>query len=277
MALLEEPELYELFGWQLALALVPTAMAFAFLRAYGARLAPRSMAELPRARWGALGVAQVLLVFFAANILVGALDPITSSEGVNGLVRTAVVLALTGVACVAIAARSDAAGTRALGIGARGQGPAAVFGFSAYVAALPFLFAVVVAWPIVARAVGVELDQQEVLQHILALRGRDLWIASLFATLIVPFLEELLFRGFLQAALAARVGAAPAVVITALVFGSLHGAAAAGPVFALALLLGWLQVRTGRLAAPFVAHGLHNAATLAMALYAQDLVASSPS
>jgi membrane protease YdiL (CAAX protease family) len=51
-------------------------------------------------------------------------------------------------------------------------------------------------------------------------------------------------------------------VVTAALFGLLHGRDYAGPTFALGLLLGWLYWRTGRLWLVVGCHGAHNAAAL---------------
>lgn len=83
------------------------------------------------------------------------------------------------------------------------------------------------------------------------------------AVIGAPLVEELFFRGLLQGAFTRRVGAVPALFITAIIFSFAHvlneGPLAPIALFPLALVLGYLRYRTGRLAAGMVAHALFNA------------------
>jgi hypothetical protein len=90
------------------------------------------------------------------------------------------------------------------------------------------------------------------------------WVmVMLLAVVGAPVVEELFFRGLLQGAFTRRVGAVPAIFITALIFSFAHifneGPLAPIILFPAALLLGYLRYRTGRLAAGMVAHATFNA------------------
>ena len=90
------------------------------------------------------------------------------------------------------------------------------------------------------------------------------WVVVVTLTVIgAPFVEELFFRGLLQGAFTRRVGAVPALFITAIIFSCAHvlneGPLAPIALFPLAVVLGYLRYRTGRLAAGMVAHALFNA------------------
>jgi membrane protease YdiL (CAAX protease family) len=78
-----------------------------------------------------------------------------------------------------------------------------------------------------------------------------------------PLVEELFFRGLLQGAFTRRLGAVPAIFITALIFSFAHitseGILAPVILFPMALVLGYLKHKTGRLAAGMVAHVTFNA------------------
>jgi membrane protease YdiL (CAAX protease family) len=78
-----------------------------------------------------------------------------------------------------------------------------------------------------------------------------------------PLVEELFFRGLLQWAFTRRVGAVPAIFITAFMFSFAHilseGLLAPVALFPAALVLGYLRYRTGHLAAGMVAHATFNA------------------
>jgi hypothetical protein len=75
--------------------------------------------------------------------------------------------------------------------------------------------------------------------------------------------EELFFRGLLQGAFTRRIGATPAIFVTALIFAFAHitseGPLAPLVIFPSGLVLGYLRQRTGRLAAGMVAHATFNA------------------
>ena len=88
-------------------------------------------------------------------------------------------------------------------------------------------------------------------------------VAVALVCVIVPFVEEVIFRGvFLQAA-GRRLALWTAVLLQAIVFAALHEEPAVLPViFALALLTAWLARRSGGLLAPIVCHGTNNAIAL---------------
>jgi membrane protease YdiL (CAAX protease family) len=88
---------------------------------------------------------------------------------------------------------------------------------------------------------------------------------------IAPVIEELVFRGFLFEGLRnSRLGEAGAVILTSLVFASIHvqyEAFAVGQVLAIGLLLGTARARTGSVLLAIAMHTLVNAvATLQLAV-----------
>ncbi|OIO60531.1 MAG: hypothetical protein AUJ55_02160 [Proteobacteria bacterium CG1_02_64_396] len=88
------------------------------------------------------------------------------------------------------------------------------------------------------------------------------WVLFLpLAVLVGPWVEELLFRGALQPALAQVLGGRWAVVVTALVFAAAHLPTQEVPLIPLigGLLLGWVMLRAGHVMAPFVLHAGANA------------------
>lgn len=101
----------------------------------------------------------------------------------------------------------------------------------------------------------------------LLLRGGALGLALVLA----PLSEELVFRRFLQSALAARLGSAPAIGATALLFAFAHAAHADFPWTVpphawIGFILGVVYDRTGRLAPAALAHAVNNAVALGWAL-----------
>ena len=95
----------------------------------------------------------------------------------------------------------------------------------------------------------------------------EIIIAFLAVGVAVPFVEELLFRGFLQRALKKHWGSWPAIIISALVFGIIHlepwylfGLVGVG------VLLGYIYDKTGSILASTVTHGAFNTISFAMML-----------
>jgi membrane protease YdiL (CAAX protease family) len=104
-----------------------------------------------------------------------------------------------------------------------------------------------------------------------------IFLFALFAVVLGPVCEELAFRGFLMPLLARSLGAAASIVVTALLFGSLHAPeyqwswrhvlliTFAGSVF------GWVRYKTGSTAASTFMHSSYNLTQLA-AFLAQSRV-----
>jgi membrane protease YdiL (CAAX protease family) len=104
---------------------------------------------------------------------------------------------------------------------------------------------------------------QQPFQQMLADRPTII-LFSIFAVAIGPLCEELAFRGFLMPLLVRSVGAAPGIVLTGFLFGSLHAPeygwswkhvaliATAGSIF------GWVRYRTGSTASSTLMHSSYN-------------------
>jgi uncharacterized protein len=97
------------------------------------------------------------------------------------------------------------------------------------------------------------------------------WVlVVLLAVVGAPLVEELFFRGLLQGAFTRRIGAVPALFVTAIIFSFAHvldeGLLAPIALFPMALVLGYLRLRTGRLAAGMVAHAFFNASLFVLFL-----------
>jgi len=85
---------------------------------------------------------------------------------------------------------------------------------------------------------------------------------ALVASTVVPFAEELFFRGLGVRALLPFGGGA-AVGVTALVFGLGHGIVVALPVLVVfGLALGWVRLRSGSVWPGMLAHGFYNGSAL---------------
>lgn len=98
--------------------------------------------------------------------------------------------------------------------------------------------------------------------------GEFWWLMLLVAVIGAPFSEELLFRGFLQSALAkSRMGFWGAALVTNTAWTALHaGYTLTGllDVFIAGAVFTWLLWRTGSLWVPIVCHALYNGVIFAV-------------
>ena len=169
-------------------------------------------------------IAAVALVFVGLQLVAGTvvqlfdLDP----EGLFVALNLTVALqAATGAAVLVLATRRPH-GFAALGLRPKETGWATVYGLVRYLGSLPFLFALMAATPfLLERVFGLPHDTQEVARMIAAAEGRDRLVVPIYAAFLIPLLEELLFRGFLQNTLEPRVGPLPAVLLTSAAFAAL--------------------------------------------------------
>jgi len=214
------------------------------------------------ARWGFSHVLVVIgsaLVLGAAASLVAGAREWPLPEVLVALLGSTAAFSGVALVIVAYAIRLDPAGWRSLGLW-RGRGARAVaVGIVSYLLLYPAQLGLLMLWPWTFEALGGDYEMQEVALGIATLEGRNIWLALCLASLIVPFLEELIFRAFLQPLLVQNLGDAAGIVLTSILFAILHGPAAFLPIFALSLLLGAIMLRTQRLLAVWVVHGLHNA------------------
>lgn len=91
------------------------------------------------------------------------------------------------------------------------------------------------------------------------------WGGGVVVTVVVlvPVLEELYFRGVVQAAVARTSGVAMAIVVSSLLFSGAHLDLAAAPgLFVLGFGFGFLRWKTDSILPSVVAHGLNNAVFL---------------
>jgi membrane protease YdiL (CAAX protease family) len=98
------------------------------------------------------------------------------------------------------------------------------------------------------------------------------WVGAvgmiLLGGLAVPFAEELFFRGVLYLWLRSRLGFWPALLLSSLIFGILHGdVSVAGATFVMGLALGWFYERSKSLWPSIIIHAMNNSLKLVL-LYA---------
>lgn len=104
---------------------------------------------------------------------------------------------------------------------------------------------------------------QMTLDELLRVQGAWDFLKKLLLFCLLPAVaEELFFRGFCQTSLAHRVGAMPAILVTALLFALAHGNVwYLHLYFGLGCFLGWIYERSGSLWPAIIAHFMNNSWT----------------
>ncbi len=166
-------------------------------------------------------------------------------------------------------------GVGGLGLTSRRLGSDTLRGLGGLLAVYPVVLLLIV---IAVRFVPLEHQGQHPVLEFVTTPGRGVgWqvLAVLTAVGLAPLLEELIFRGLLQSALRGPLGGPwGAILGAAAIFAGLHITAGLGnlhaivPLGALAIGLGYLYERTGRLWPSIVMHAAFNAISLA-ATYAE--------
>ncbi|KQT77901.1 abortive infection protein [Methylobacterium sp. Leaf466] len=139
------------------------------------------------------------------------------------------------------------------------------------------LLVILLAWPVVHIlwvTATAEMFSTSFGRHVSLAPGMPLvaaaaWLA--YATLLAPLAEELLMRGEIFARARAFLGPAAAILATGLLFAVAHvsqvGWARPVSLLPLALMLGWLRWRTGRLWPCIALHAWSNLAVLVYVLW----------
>ncbi len=215
-----------------------------------------------------MAVASLLL--FECVALVAA-DLIVKAGGSPGGPSQAVEISLAAMGVSALAIYAFAFIARS-GFGWRGAG-APWLVLKAYPAFLIIWFLIsFFAYSRCLDAMGQTLPPQTVLDYFAGEPGNSSgrFVAILVVCIMGPLSEEIVFRGFVQGALANFMNRWVAVLTASAIFGAYHGLLYAFPVGLLGLFFGWLRERTGGLAAPALAHMIHNSITVALALFFPD-------
>lgn len=142
----------------------------------------------------------------------------------------------------------------------RAERPGWAYPLAAYLTALPALLGVLLVWTALAEQ-GAFATQHEILSGFSGLEPTPAVLTLGLATLLMPMLEEMVFRGWLFGGLASdpRTGPLAALAFSSLAFGLSHPRPMWLPATALGVLFGWTYWRTGDLRAPILLHVLHNA------------------
>lgn len=225
------------------------------------------------ARWGfshvALAVGFYLALAAAGQVALRTAGVSLAEDALAVIVYGSALQAAVVLVVLGFARKLDPRGARSLGFAQGHNLRALLVALVAYVAAVPGLHGLGVAWRWVLETLGHPGAPQELIGLVADLSGWRLAAFALLAVVVVPFLEEVLFRGFLQPLLVQNLGDRGGVAVTALVFAAIHlNLFAFVPLLALALVLGAVMLRTQRLVATWFLHGLHNGVTILLVLVA---------
>ncbi len=170
-----------------------------------------------------------------------------------------------------IAMRSARLSVRELGYRPSLGPPSVLLALATYVAVMPLFFGVTLWDAGLRRLFDIPLEAQAAVTEIAANSGvRSDWILLLCVGIVIPFLEEALFRGLFLGFLLRVSNPWLAIALNAFLFAMTHDAGLA-PVFLLGLAMGWLYWRTGSLLAPWLFHMLHNSSVVFFILTTGDV------
>jgi membrane protease YdiL (CAAX protease family) len=139
-----------------------------------------------------------------------------------------------------------------------------------YVPAAAAWLVATIAYLRAMAALGSPVSMQPALGLLATMDWGDarLWQFAAAIVVAAPLAEELVFRGYLLTALQRGLPPHLANAVTALLFGALHGLEYLLPTAVLGFLFGWLRQEHGSIAPSILAHVLHNALTMVVALQA---------
>jgi membrane protease YdiL (CAAX protease family) len=167
-----------------------------------------------------------------------------------------------------------------LGFGRAGAAPppagpgALPSGAATFLITLPLLAVVTLAWQGLLGAFGLPVEKQDIIDLFANTQSNLLrGLVIVFAVVIAPITEELIFRRGLFRYLRGRVPRWVALGAPALLFGCLHvswksldGLAALAPLTTLGVVFSIAYERTGRIGTTMVAHALFNLNTVVLIL-----------
>lgn len=133
---------------------------------------------------------------------------------------------------------------------------------------LPIILVTSIAWQWLLEIRGVPVEKQELVELLMRIESPAMIaVLVIFATVVAPIAEELIFRAGLFRYLRTRVSRPTALIVPALLFAGMHYSVATFmPLFVLALIFSLAYERTGNIAVTIVAHGLFNLNTVVFIL-----------
>lgn len=223
---------------------------------------------LPSKNWRLENVARLVLTLTAFWLLTGvvAMTLAAARRQQGGQFPPLVLLAITGLgfhgaglALIHHFLRSEESSWwTGFGLGAR-PWPAMRFAVGTTLLASPVLYAVHHGMAFLLERWGWAPAPQESVELLIRSGWGGRLVIALFAVVLAPVAEEALFRGIFFPALRDAGWPRASAWVVSIVFGLIHGNAAAFlPLAVFSGFLVWLYVRTGNLLAPITAHVVFN-------------------
>lgn len=155
-----------------------------------------------------------------------------------------------------------------------------LMGLVSWFVSYPFVFLVGMITSLISLAIWKEakVEQVAVKQLKMTMGHPALFGIMIFlVVIIVPFMEELLFRGFLQSFLKNFLGRIGGIIVTGIIFAVVHFSPSQGTgnfqlicsLFVLALFLGFIYEREGSLWAPFSLHAFFNGFSVLLIIFSE--------
>jgi membrane protease YdiL (CAAX protease family) len=225
------------------------------------------------APWSLLEMAVATVAFFFLTIVLGIISVLFLAEH-RAIALVAEMLFRAGllVALVAYFRHRQTNWSRVLGLSVELPAPAIARGAFLYVGIFPALAVLVVLQERLCQAVGLKIKPQEIANFFITTDSLAVVsLLTLFAVVVAPLFEEILFRGLAYPVLKQRFGTARALAIVSGVFALIHfHLPSTVPLFALAVALALAYELTGSLLAAITMHALFNATSVAMLLYVRS-------
>lgn len=269
----EEPEVVITLGevlTKMLLGLVGIAVSLYLVRG---RLLPawtvrdETEVNLP---WSPLHLVLLFLVFLLSSQAVGLILRLIYGDMIwedLGVLPTLVAsMFVTGLMAVGIwtLGQTLGAGPEAYGLHRAPNKQHFGKGLLIYVASVPALLGAGYFWGGLMHLVGEQVETQEVILLVQGAAMHERWAVLLIAGVMVPIVEEFLFRGFLQTWLVKTQGAVQGILLTSFFFALLHDISSFGPLLVIALTAGCIRHATGSLWPAIAVHIVHNSIITAL-------------
>lgn len=217
------------------------------------------------------------LFYFAGMLLIGGLmfggmteEQLDNLPALQPLIMTAAVQAFAVLGVVLLVQRQQGE-PRHFGLSDPRPVRSLVAGLAMYACCIPAFIGGLLVWKVVLDVAGYTFAQQDVAQLIEETQGAHRYGALVLAGLLIPFLEEFLFRGFVQNWMVRLRGALPGIWITSIAFAALHGVSPFGYLLMVALAAGFVFHWTGSLWAAFAVHAANNTVNVLLLYFAPEM------
>ena len=218
-----------------------------------------------------LGV-QMLTVTIATAVLhgrAGSLADLPADQRTRVQITTAIAGPIAmAAACVAAAVYTFAGGAAGIGLSVKSARADFKAGLAACLMIWPLYLGLLLAATAFLEAFDVPVSQHPLLEALRGLSAGWRVAAAVSAIVLAPVAEELFFRGVVQSMFRRLTGSPRiGILLASAIFAGVHVPVWQGmpALFVLAVMMGYLYERSGRLTAPIVLHAAFNLANFTVA------------